>query len=194
MDAMEGVVLNNGRVQSWRDQSGNGLNATQDDLARQPKYQEREDGQYVIHFDGIDDFLSFSPLEVNGLSRITLVLVSANWKYTENVKWGDEGGSHGTVNAALHFEEVGEPDVWGCVYLNPFQHRVTMRFGTGQEGNINTWSRPQSVGESMTITVAMKCSTEEFLYVDGELVGRYFEKKNQNISYRRRRLVGTWEG
>jgi hypothetical protein len=136
-------------------------------------------GKFSLHFDGADDYLAFSPLELNGLEGMTIALVCANWRQVDNEHWGDEGGSHGTVNAALLFEEVGEHGVWGTVFLSPFQNRIAMRFGSGQEGNMDFWRRPHSMEGNYSVTVAVKEGWVERLYVNGEWVEEFTGKLNR---------------
>ena len=174
LTATEGIERQRESVTDWVDQSGNALIARQSDLNRCPQYLECAfGGMPALRFDGKDDYLGFSPLELNGLEQTTLVLVSANWSYTENERWGNEGGPHGTVNAALLFDELGEGDVWGCVYLSPFQNSVAMRFGTGQKDNMDFWRRPNTLDEHPSITVGVKRGSIEDLYVNGGCTARY---------------------
>jgi hypothetical protein len=151
--------------------SGNGLDAVQEHCACRPTLLvDGLNGKPALRFDGLDDFMRFSPLELNGLSGMTVALVSANWKFTTSPRWGIEGGDHGTTNAALLFEETGEFGSWGCVYLSPFQKSVTFRFGSGQEDNCPRWVRPGTIHEGFSVSVVTKGGGAEKLYVDGEMV------------------------
>jgi len=173
-----GITQSDSKVSRWADQSGNGLDALQHTSSRRPALVANGlNGKPVVRFDGEDDFLSFSGIEVNGLTEMTLVLVSSNWKYASNSQWGDEGGPHGTVNAALLFEEVGLFGSWGCVYLSPFQKSVTMRFGTGQVDNCHRWVRPELTDDHYSITLGMKQGSKEQLFVDGEVVATLTSKR-----------------
>ena len=172
------VIQKNGQITRWNDLSGNGLDALQECVTCCPEYlPDAVNGKPAVHFDGEDDYLSFSPLEVKGLTQMTLVLVSANWKLTTNTQWGDEGGPHGTVNAALLFEETGEFGSWGVVYLNPFQTIVKTRFGTGQPDSDDFWQRPESIRGGFSITVGMKQGDADYLFINGERVAKFVGKR-----------------
>ncbi|MFW6082605.1 MAG: nickel-dependent lactate racemase [Chloroflexota bacterium] len=179
--ADSGVKEVDGSVLRWEDRSGNGLDATQGSSYSRPKLLPGAlNDKPVVHFDGADDFLSFAPLDVNGLTEMTVVLVSANWEHTVSDEWGEEGGPHGTVNACLLFEErdfTDEP--WGCVYLSPFQDSVTMRFGTGQADNCERWTRANSIRDAYSTTVALKDGSSETLLVNGEVVASFTGKRKQ---------------
>jgi hypothetical protein len=182
LGANHGVEQRDGRVTRWTDQSGNGLDAHQPDWDRCPVFLPSAfNGRSTLRFDGEKDYLILSPLDLNGWEEITLILVSANWRFTKHERWGEEGGPHGTCNAALLFDEEGEGNVWGSVYLSPFQNRVSMRIGTGQEDNVNFWIRPESKMECPSISVAVKCGSNDELYVDGKRVAT-FEGKYRLIA------------
>jgi len=116
-------------------------------------------GQPVLQYDGVNDFLTFG-LNVNGLSGMTLCLVSANTA-------DRTGGSTEAENAALFWNQT---QGWGCVYLSPFQQRVQMRFGTTQTYNWPTYVRSSSLAAAYSRTIAVKNGTTDALYVNGSLV------------------------
>ena len=75
-------------------------------------------------------------------------------------------GTTNAANAALFWNETGS---WGTVYLGPFQTNVKFRFGTGQDSNLPSFTRPASIGSAFSISVATKDGTTESLHVDGVL-------------------------
>jgi hypothetical protein len=154
-------------VSAWADQSGGGLNATQSTSGIKPVYTASViSGKPVVRFDGSNDYLSFGPLTVNGLTQMTMVLVSSN-------RADQSGGSNGDYNVALILDETGN---WGKVYLGPFQKTVSTRYGTGQASNFNIYTRPSSIGTGFSTSISVKNGTTEYLYVNGTSVGTYTGK------------------
>jgi hypothetical protein len=69
-----GVVLNGSTVSKWEDQSGNGNDALQSNVNRQPVLLENElNGKPVLSFDGVDDRLGFTGSSL--ISRMTMFFV-----------------------------------------------------------------------------------------------------------------------
>jgi hypothetical protein len=159
LSADAGVTLNSGYISAWADQSGNGTNATQPDPNTQPTFLANAvNGRPALKFDGIGDFMTFK-LPVNGLTGMTMVLVS--------VSTDQDGNWNGVENAPLYW---GETASWGTVHLSPFQRMVKFRFGTGQSGNLPVYTRPASLGYRYSLTTAIKNSSTESLYVNGTQV------------------------
>jgi hypothetical protein len=73
LDAAAIIGLNDGDlVDTWLDQSGNGNHVSQVSAAHQPRYLANiQNGQPVVRFDGIDDYLSRGSF---GLSAFTLFI------------------------------------------------------------------------------------------------------------------------
>ena len=70
----EGVVLNGSTVSKWMDQSGNGNDALQKNVNRQPVLVENGlNGKPVLSFDGVDDRLGFTGSSL--ISQMTLFFV-----------------------------------------------------------------------------------------------------------------------
>ncbi len=155
-----GLTLNGATVYQWADQSGNNRHAIQATTASQPALVSSVlNGKPVLRFDGLNDFLSFS-LPINGSTGLTLVLVSANSASR------DPGVNQGNY-APIFWEETAS---WGWTYLSPFQTNVVMRFGTTQTGNLFKYTRPASINNSFTTTIAMHNGTTDSLYINGSLV------------------------
>jgi parallel beta-helix repeat protein len=160
LKADNGIRLKGGRVTQWADQSGSGAHASQKTSSNQPALLSNAvNGQPAVRFDGSSDFMSFS-LPLNGLSGLTLVLVSAAAQDTD-------GGANGASSAPLFWNETAS---WGAVHLSPFPRVVKYRFGTGQSGNLPAYTRPAAAFNRFTITTAVKNGTNEWLYVDGAQV------------------------
>ena len=150
----------------WTDRSGNGRDAVQAVPSSRPRLLHRRlRGHAVLKFDGTDDFLSFN-LPVNGLEGMTILLVAAN----DADRTG--GPTHGQ-HAALFW---GETELWGWIYVTPFQTNVKYRFGTTQSGNLPAYSRAVPVGNAFTLTTVVKDRTEERLFVQGKQVLRQSDR------------------
>jgi len=155
-----GVTTVGSAVSQWDDQSGNGRHATQGTSGNRPTLTSGAlNGKPVVTFDGTNDFLTFT-YDPNGLTGMTLVLVSANT--TDST-----GGSSNAERAPLFWNETA---AWGTVYLSPFQSNVKFRFGTGQVNNRPSYTRPASIGTAYSTSIATHDNTTDSLYVNGALV------------------------
>ncbi len=151
-----GIVRNGSAVAAWEDQSGNERNAGQRRAECQPILSEKAvNGLPAVKFDGIDDYLE-TRLHVEGLSGLTLFLVSAN---SENKTFINSGES-----SALYWDQTVP---WGKVYLSPFQENVAFRFGTTEVNNHPVFKRPTSIGAKYSLTCTVKDGAKETLYIDG---------------------------
>jgi hypothetical protein len=146
-------------VSQWADQSGGGRHATQAAAASYPQLTANAvNGKPALSFDGANDFLTFN-LPVNGLTAMTMVMVSANTV-------SRTGDSNGVSYAPLFWNETTS---WGTVHLSPFQNVIKFRFGTTQANNLPAYTRPASAGTNFGTTMAIKNGSVETLYVDGQL-------------------------
>lgn len=160
LKADSGVILNGERVKKWLDRSGNGADAIQLSPARQPAFVGNAvNGKPAIAFDGAGDYMTFR-LPLNGLTRLTLVLVCSTPLDTD-------GSWNGVRNAPLFW---GETAPWGTVHLSPFAGIVRYRFGTGQAQNLPSVKLRNPAANRYRIVVAMKNRNREYLYVDGAQV------------------------
>lgn len=158
--ADNGVSGEENLVSGWADLSGHARNASQPESWRQPVWVANGlNGLPVLHFDGVDDYLSFH-LAVTGMTGITLVLVSASDS-------DQDGGWSGAENAPLFWNETAP---WGTLHLSPFQRLIRFRAGTGQVNNLPIYSRPENIGSTPSVSVFTKDKTREELFVDGTLV------------------------
>lgn len=140
-------------VSFWPDKSGHGHDALQSTASFQPKLQGKR-----VHFDGVDDFMTFN-LPINGLTNMTLVLVSAN-------SVPQTAGDTQAERAALFWNETFN---WGCVYLSPWQTSVALRFGTKQVGSRILFKRNASIGNALTRTIAIHKGNMDSLWTNGTL-------------------------
>jgi hypothetical protein len=161
LKADQGVTLASGKVSGWTDQSGNATNAAQAATASQPAFLASAfGGRPALQFDGVDDFLTFN-LPLNGLSAMTIVLVSASTSSTQN------GSSNGATNSAIFWNETSD---WCTVSLSPYQRVIRYHFGTGQAGDLPSYTRPATIGSNYSTTTLIKNGPNEALYVDGAQV------------------------
>ena len=158
--ADQGVTLNGDTVSRWIDQSGNGRDAAQATAAHQPTLEQNMvAGQPALRFDGVDDYLTFN-LPLNGLTEMSLVVVSASMV-------DHDPGFFGAVSAPLFWNQSAS---WGTVHLSPFQSRVRFRFGTEQSDNLPEYVRLESIDDQFSLTIAVKAGSDERLYLNGNLV------------------------
>jgi hypothetical protein len=159
LDAGAGVTLNGSAVSSWADQSGMGNHASQTLAGKQPTLAAAAvNNKPAVRFDGIDDFLTFS-LAPNGLTGMTIFLVSASL--------ADLNGSwNGVTHAPLFWNETA---AWGALHVSPFQRVVRYRFGTGQTNNLPAYTHPVSLGTGFSVTAVTKDGSNERLHIDGSL-------------------------
>jgi hypothetical protein len=156
-----GAKIEGGAVARWTDQSGQGRDAIQADPARRPAWVPRiAGGRPALGFDGKDDSMA-ATVPVNGLSAITLVMVSSCADR--------KGGAVSYENAALFWEET---EGWGDTYLSPFQTNVRWRFGTTQGGNLPWFNRSEIGPDVFTVTSVVKDGPAEALYLQGRLALR----------------------
>lgn len=75
LDASQITGLNDGdAVATWSDLSGNANNATQGTASARPTYQTGEiNGQPVVQFDGVDDYLSIPSINANTSGTVFIV-------------------------------------------------------------------------------------------------------------------------
>ena len=160
LKADTGVTLNGSGVAQWADQSGNGNNATQSVAAGQPTLVSGAiNGLPAVSFNGTGQDMQFN-LTLNGLTGMTIFMVNANGaSYT--------GGGDKVYNCPIFWDETAD---WGTVHLSPFEQSVTWEFGTGQADNLNSYTRPASIGTAFTLTDVVKNGATENLYVLGTLV------------------------
>lgn len=80
------IGLNDGdAVSAWNDAAGNGVNATQSNSAKQPKwYSNVANGKPVVRFDGVDDYLSLGDPASLTSNQMTIFAVSSANSLTSN--------------------------------------------------------------------------------------------------------------
>ena len=160
LKADTGVRLNGNRVSRWLNQAGSGSDAVQRSVTSQPFLVTNVvNGNPAVRFDGMSDYMTFA-LPLNGLQGVTLFIAGS-------AAADVNGGGSGAYRAPLYWDETG---TWGQVHLSPFQKAVNFRFGTGQTGNMITYTRPASIGSQWSVTAALKNGTSTSLFVNGSQV------------------------
>jgi len=191
--ADKGVMHSDNKVAQWNDQSGNNLHAK---LNRgQPTFLKTAIGSKpAIHFNGKGDVLEFAGWSPNGLTSMTIIIVSANTEYQPEPGPGKgaEGGSHSTLQSILNWPQSSSDAKWGIVLLSAYQNSVSFRFGTGQNPNINNWKRPASIGDSPTMTTAIHDGINEKIYVEGEQVWTQTDKLETIKNCAPNGFIGRW--
>jgi hypothetical protein len=191
--ADRGVTHSDNKVTQWDDQSCSGLHAK---LNRgQPMLLNTAiGGRPAIHFNGKGDVLEFKGWSPNGLTAMTIIIVSANTEYQPEPGPGKgaEGGSHSTLQSIINWPQPSPEARWGIALLSAYQQSVSFRFGTGQNPNINNWKRPASIGDSPTMTMAIHDGATEKLYVEGELVWTQTDKLITITNCASYGYIGRW--
>jgi hypothetical protein len=160
LKADAGLTKNGNTVAQWADQAGNGANATQATVSRQPVFVTTAiNGKPAVQFDGADDFMEFT-LPVSGLSEMTIVVVNSSrteldasmfGSYRSSIYWGDQ---RNTGVSAL--------------YLTPLSPEMQFRFGgTTAYGK---YLRPTKLGAAWSVSTAVKQAGNERLFVNGTQV------------------------
>lgn len=161
----EGVEVNNGnRVESWTDKSGNHTFTQSTNQYRPELISDGDGGFPVVAFDGVDDFMEGVTYDFNGLSNLSLVIVSALTSENDDRDPSDEF-EH--AYAPFFFSETGG---FGELHINPQRLEVAWRFGTGQSQTFPNHIRSQDIGGVYSSTIAVKDESVETLYVNGTQV------------------------
>lgn len=172
--AGDGITQSGNYVSEWADQSGSGLDALQAVSGNQPQLVPNAiNMQPVVRFDGVDDQLDFGSWTPNGLTGMTIAIVSANLSYQTHPSYGDESGDHGTLHAPILWEESSS---WGCAYLTPMQGEVSVRFGCGDADDINIYERNVGVSSNFTVTIGIKNGPNNYVYANSYKVATFSGK------------------
>jgi hypothetical protein len=164
-----GVEASGTGVSAWRDQSGNGADALQGVSASQPTLVAGNSGMKALAFDGKAQAMSISGVPINGLTGMTVFIVSS-----ANVDVLDAGYG---LKALLGWPESA---AWGGTYFGTYQTSAHFRFGTTQAENENTvpiaFSRTQSFG----LNEWVHNGTSDTMLLNGQGVG-FFPGKQASI-------------
>lgn len=165
-----GVEASATGVSAWRDQSGNGADALQGIPASQPTLVAGNSGMKALAFDGKAQSMSISGVPINGLTGMTVFIVSS-----ADVDVLDAGYG---LKALLYWPESAS---WGGTYFGTYQTSAHFRFGTTQAGNENTvpiaFSRTQSFG----LNEWVHNGTSDTMLLNGRGVG-FFPRKQASIN------------
>ena len=188
-----GVVRDeSGRVVRWEGMCPRGTVAWQEEAAHRPLYVENIlNGRPVLRFDAAaEQYLDFTAFDPDGLSEMTLVVVSANTAPIEH-RYGTEGGVHGTCASTLQWHETGS---WGTTYLSPFSGSVSYRFGSGQPDNVRIFTRPEPIGSAFSVSVAIKQGPLERVFVGNREAARFTVERSQLANNSTYGLIGKGRG
>jgi hypothetical protein len=140
----------------WKDQSGNGHDATPSGgpgLVADGKHCQ------LAYAFAANQYFNFN-LPIAGWQAMTVFLVA---------RANNDGppGPSDALDAALFWVEDA---FWGNTYISPFQTHAFARFGTTQTGNNLSIFRPAGgVGQDFTVTRAIHNGTTDSVYVNGVL-------------------------
>lgn len=168
LDPSQGVSRDSsGRVSSWQDQSSDGLQLVQPFESQRPQFiSSGLNGQPVIRFDGTDDFLTGTGLDLRAEEEVTFVFVTNSLSAQD-----PDDAWYGGAYSQLFFEET---EGNGRVYISIQQDRVNWYFGTGSwQPSPPSFSRPSNIGTNYTTTMIVRGSGGEELFVDGASVLSY---------------------
>ena len=160
-----GIVTTGNGVSAWQDQSGNGNDAVQSVAVNQPVVVPGNNQQKALRFDGSSKFLSVPSLPIDGLTGMTVFLVSANSKDPAD-------GSYG--HAA--FLDWPETSSWGETYFGSYQNSSHFRFGTMQTGNDNSYPTPFTHTNSFGLGEWMHAGTTDSMWFNAQSVASYTGK------------------
>jgi prepilin-type N-terminal cleavage/methylation domain-containing protein len=166
--AGENVEIASGnRVISWTDKSDNAYQFVQTSPTSQPLLIRDGEAQFsALSFDGEDDFMEGLNYDINGLSQISLVLVTSSNAGADERNPADDS-EH--AYSPLFFPATGAN---GNVHLTPQRQQVTWHFGTGQSQSLPKFTRPTDLGGLYSVTALVKNQSIENLYIDGAQVAQ----------------------
>lgn len=151
-------------VLAWETKAGNGTIVTAESADLAPKLSVNENGAPALLFDGVDDMLYFNGVDYNGLSEMTMFVVT---DYDGASVADPEGDwTSGDKYCAFYISEVGD---WGSIFMSPYNDWSSARFGTGEMFCNVKYVRPEII-DTTTVTAAVKSGTTEMMFVGGEKV------------------------
>ncbi len=156
-----GVVTKGSGVIQWTDSSGNGNSATQSQAANQPTLVNGDNGQNALHFDGKTSFLSIPNLPIEGLTGMTVFVVSANSTDNTNAS---------AASACLYWPETAP---WGVTYFSSFQTASRFRFGTTQANNDSSYTFGFPRTQTFGLSEWMHNGTTDSMWFNAQSVGSF---------------------
>jgi hypothetical protein len=161
-----GIIANASAVSAWEDQSGNGNDAVQSASANQPVVVAGNNKQNALHFDGASSFMSISSLPIDGLTGMTVFLVSSDSKdISSNPSYGS--------SSFLNWPETAN---WGLTFFGSYQTSAHFRFGTTQVGNENSYNMPFTRTNSFGLSEWMHAGTTDSMLFNGQSIASYTGK------------------
>lgn len=165
----KGVVLNGQAVAAWEDESGNGNDAVQSKPANQPMIVNGNNGQKALHFDGKASFLTIANLPVDGLSGMSVFIVSAN-----TIDMSSRVTNAGAESSLLYWPETAW---WGSTFFGAFQTSSHFRFGTTQVNNNPAYSMCTTRGGSFGLGEWIHNGTSDTMYLNGQNIATFGGKQ-----------------
>ncbi|MGE5704910.1 MAG: Ig-like domain-containing protein [Clostridia bacterium] len=109
--ADQGVVTANGKVTAWKDQSGNNLDFSQNNVANQPEFNDdskRLNFNKAVKFDGTSSFLvnENGVTGANTYNNFNVFVVSGIGNTTNSLFWEEIYGSGGRLNVHLPWSGI----------------------------------------------------------------------------------------
>jgi hypothetical protein len=138
-DDFSTITLNGSTVSQWRDKSGNGCHASQNDPARQPTYTANGLNGNVLTFDGVNDFLSFSVPVLSTTHSLFFVFTPTIENQTGTVFGQWTAGQTGRFLFNANQNSLGTTQVGK---LNPFNSTATAGGGGGFAADVSISNTP----------------------------------------------------
>jgi hypothetical protein len=162
-----GVVTTGSAVSVWEDQSGTGSDAIQSTAANRPTVVPGNNSQNALHFDGVSSFMSIPSVPIDGLTGMTVFMVSANSQdVSSKAGWG--------FYSLLSWPETA-PN-WGETFFGSYQMSSHFRFGTMQIGNENSYQMLFTRTNSFGLSEWMHAGTTDSLWFNGQNMASYTGK------------------
>jgi hypothetical protein len=161
-----GVVGEASKVSAWQDQSGNGNNSVQPNLANQPTVVPGNNGQSALRFDGSSSFMSLPNLPINGKTGLTVMLVSSDSKDV-------------SISAGYGWYPIlvwDETASWGATFFGTYQSTSQFRFGTTQYGNESVFKMPFNRTNSFGLSEWMHAGTTDYMWFNAQSTATFTGK------------------
>jgi hypothetical protein len=178
LDANDSPTINsdqNGKVSIWHDKSGNANNVTQTDVNKMPTLTPNQlNARSVIQFDGINDFIMSSSLEITQSCFFAIVAKTNNNPSGKGVLFDGLTASTGRSIIALHHEskiQLWAGRDWSNSNFNtPSDYFVmTATFNSNNSslslnGTTNNGLNPGPTSLTSGIKIGTHASLQDYLY------------------------------
>jgi len=151
------ITTASGTVSVWKDQSGNGCDASQPSPTNQPTIESANNQQNALHFNGVSTFMTIPSVPIAGLTGMSVFMVSSN-------SLDQPGAGYGKY-ALLSWPEV---TAWGYTFFSTYQTSSHFRFGTTQAGNESALSMPMSLTNTFGLSEWVHSSNSDLMWFNGQ--------------------------